>query len=77
MSAEFPDDHGGISTNFTIEKCSTEQCIAIPLHDDMILEQVESFFVSLERTTGLDERVILHNGYVLKEVIIMDDDGEQ
>ena len=76
MSADFPDDHGGMSTDFTIEKCNTEQCIAISLHDDMMLEQVESFFVSLERTTGLDKRIILHNDYVLKEVIILDDESE-
>ena len=71
-----PDDHGGVSTNITIEKCSTGQCITIPLYNDMMLEQVETFRVSLERVNDLDERIILHNDYVHKEVIIVDDDGE-
>ena len=72
----FPDDHGGVSANLTMEKCRLEKCITIPLHNDMMLEQVEAFSVSLERTNDLDERIVLHNDYVHKEVIIMDDDGE-
>ena len=72
----FPEDHRGVPTDFIIGKCSSEECITIPIHDDMMLENVESFNVILERTTDLNERITLHNDYVYKNVFIVDDDGE-
>ena len=76
MPAVFPKDHGGVSMDFIIEKCRNKQCERIPLHNDSMVERDEVFSVSLERTTGLDERIMLHNDYEHKKVTIVDDDGE-
>ena len=76
MPAVFPEDHGGVSMDFIIEKCSTEQCVPIPLRNDMMVERKEVFSVFLERTTGLNERIMLQSDYKHKEVTIVDDDGE-
>ena len=42
----------------------------------MIVEQLESFFVSLERPDDLNERIILDSGYTEMEVIIFDNDSK-
>ena len=60
----------------TFDSCASEYCHPIPITDDLIVEQRESFFVSLARPDNLDERTKLNSGYVEKEVIILDDDSK-
>ena len=66
-------DYYSASTILTFGACDTQQCTEIPLVDDVIVELTESFFVTLERTPGLDSRITLDpdNGVVE----ITDDDG--
>ena len=53
--------------------CQTRSCINVIIVDDSILELVESFDVTLERTAELDERISL---LPVDEVVeIIDNDG--
>ena len=61
------------SKNLTFAASDTRQCTEIPIVDDMIVELTESFFVTLERTPGLDSRITLDP--VDGEIKITDDDG--
>ena len=74
--ADFSGDHHGMSTDLLFAPCTSEHCYHIPITDDVIVEQHESFFVSLERPDNLDERITLDSGYTEKEVIILDDDSK-
>ena len=53
--------------------CDTRQCTEIPIVDVMIVELTESFFVTLERTPGLDSRITLDP--VDGAIELIDDDG--
>ena len=53
--------------------CCSMSCVNVPIVDDVIMENVESFDVTLERTSDLDSRITLDpvNGVVE----ITDNDG--
>ena len=48
----------------------------MPIMDDNIVERVESFNITLERTPDLSEMIILNATAVHGVVNIVDDDGE-
>ena len=52
-------DYIRLSTILNFLKCETKQCVDITIVDDEVLEDVESFDVTLERTLGLDMRITL------------------
>ena len=64
-----------MSTDVTFEPSETEKCLPIPIADTLGLEHDETFFVTLQRTDDLDERIQL-NAAVVVEIEIIDDDGE-
>ena len=66
-------DIDSISEILEFDSCDTRQCTEITIVDDMIVELTESFFVTLERTPGLDSRITLDP--VDGEIEITDDDG--
>ena len=66
-------DYDNISEILAFDTCDTRQCTEIPIVDDMIVELTESFFVTLERTPGLDSRITLDP--VDGKIDITDDDG--
>ena len=53
-------DYGNLSTIVMFGICQTRQCVEITIVDDGVLENVESFFVNLESTPGLDSRITLN-----------------
>ena len=61
-----PMDYGNISINLAFDTCETRHCTEIRIVDDTIEEMTESFFVTLETTPGLDDRITLNpvNGRV-------------
>ena len=61
-----------VYTILKFDTCDTRQCTEIPIADDLIVV-TESFFVTLERTPGLDSRITLDP--VDGEIEITDDDG--
>ena len=68
-----PMDYDSLSEILGFGPCDTQQCTEITIVDDMIVELTESFFVTLERTPGLDSRITLDP--VDGEIEITDDDG--
>ena len=72
--ADSSGDHQGVHTVLTFDRCVSEYCHRIPITNDMIVEQRESFFVSLARPENLDERIKLNSSHIEREVIILDDD---
>ena len=54
--------------------CETRACINVTIEDDNVVELTESFSVKLNRTDGLDERIILEP--VEAEIEIINNDGE-
>ena len=66
-------DYTSVTNILEFGICDTRQCIEIPIVDDMIVEETESFFVTLERTPGLDSRITLDP--VDGEIEITDNDG--
>ena len=67
-------DYVAVVEIVTFEPCDTRQCVNVTIIDDLAEEaQNETFLFTLERTPGLDERIILEpvNG----EVVIVDNDG--
>ena len=70
-------DHDGVSGDLVFPTCISESCIRIPITDDMMVEhRTESFFVSLQRTEGLDERIQIDSNFDEKEVTILDNDSK-
>ena len=66
-------DYENITEILLFASCQRISCINVTIEDDNVLELVELFNVTLETTTGLDERISLSpvNGVVE----IIDNDG--
>ena len=62
-----------MSTILMFEACQRRSCVTVTIVDDEVLENVESFNVTLERTPSLDMRITLDP--VDGVVEITDDDG--
>jgi hypothetical protein len=71
-SAVFTADYGTRSMVFFFDACTPRVCEALTVVDDDISERVESFYLTLERTSDLDNRIILNRRE--GEVTINDDD---
>ena len=65
-------DYGALSTIVTFGECDTRQCVDITIVNDGVLENVESFFVNLESTPGLDSRITLNP---VRAEAIIDNEG--
>ena len=68
-------DYAARSRTFRFHACQDTACVSIPIVDDDIAENDESFTVSLERTSDLDSRISLSPDTAL--VTILDDDGNK
>ena len=65
-------DYGSITTTLPFGRCQTQSCVDVPITNDAVLENTESFFVSLLRN-GLDSRITLDP--TQGEIEIIDNDG--
>ena len=54
-----PNDFGSLSTILTFDACVTRRCVNVTIVDDELLESLESFSVTLQRTSTLDSRITL------------------
>ena len=68
-----PTDYDTVSSILTFAACETRQCEDVPIMEDMTLEMIESFIVTLERTSNLNNRITLTA--VDGEINILDNDG--
>lgn len=55
-------------------RCHEKTCLYIHIHNDKTVEVTESFAITLERTSGLDKRIMLT--VVDGEVEILNDDSK-
>ena len=53
--------------------CELRQCVTIPIRDDNIVEDTESFSIHLEKSAGLSSRFTADPG--VKVINITDNDG--
>ena len=56
---EEPIDYIGLSSILNFDACETRQCVDVTIVDDTLNETVEEFDITLERTLGLDFRILL------------------
>ena len=66
-------DYGALSIVLMFDSCQVRSCADISIVNDTILENDESFDVTLSRTIGLDNRITLDP--VDAVVVITDNDG--
>ena len=66
-----PMDYIGMDTTLEFDECDTKHCVNVTVSNDVTLELVESFFVTLEWTV---RRPIFNP--ILGEIKIMDDRDE-
>ena len=70
-----PMDYIAVSFPFLMfGACERRRCVNVTIENDVVLEDTESFDVTLERTTGLDGRITLDP--VDGEIEITDNDGK-
>ena len=67
-------DYTAVSTTLEFAACASRECVNITIENDQIPELTESFFVDLEETPGLDDRITLDP--VLGEIDITDMNSE-
>ena len=63
----------GFDESLLFSPCDRRICVNLTVENDETLEKTESFEVTLERTPGLDHRILL--APVTAEINIIDDDG--
>ena len=54
-----PIDYTALSEVLMFAACERRRRVSIIIQDDGVPEQLESFFVTLKKTTGLDSRITL------------------
>ena len=74
LSTESPEDYESVDTVLSFGADSTESCVDINITDDSVVEQIESFIVTLEGSPDLDDSVSLSPTQGM--ITIIDDDGE-
>ena len=53
------DDFVPVFTDLRFERCGNRSCTNISIQSDLIMEETETFTISLDRTFGLDPRIQL------------------
>ena len=53
-------DYGAVSTLLSFAACQMRSCVNVSIENDIVLENVEPFAVTLERTPELDSRITLN-----------------
>ena len=63
-------DYSSVPTPLKFDSCETRQCTNITIMNDMLVENTESFSVTLVRTADLDTRITLDPD--VGEIVITD-----
>ena len=72
-SAVAPMDYGHVATLLSFDACEMRRCVNVTIVNDVVLENVESFDVTLDRAPELDSRITLSPVDGIVEII--DNDG--
>ena len=70
-----PLDYEVLSTTLMFAACETRRCVDVSIVDDVIVEPIETFAVTLERTPDLDSMITLNP--VEEEINVIDNDCKQ
>ena len=71
---ESSSDYGALRRHsLRFRGCGLKDCVNVSITDDLELEMVESFNISLEKSQGLSNKFLLAPGQ--REVTIIDNDG--
>lgn len=54
---ESPMDYIATITILSFAACQERECVHIDIIDDSVQEEIETFRITLQRTTGLDSRI--------------------
>ena len=74
LSVESPEDYRAVDTVLTFGANTPEQCVNISIRDDDVVEQTESFIVTLERPLDLNNSVSLSP--TQQTITIINEDGK-
>ena len=66
-------DYGAVSSFLRFNSCQNRSCVNVSITNDMVVENSESFSITLERTDDLDSSIILNP--VVGEIEITDNDS--
>ena len=69
-----PDDYSLVNRRLIFSPNQKSVCTTITIVDDLVVEQRESFFVTMERLPRLLNRILLDPDTA--EIVIPNDDGE-
>ena len=69
-----PHDYSLVNRRLIFSPNQKSMCTTITIVDDLVVEQRESFFVTMERSPRLLNRILL--GIDTAEIVIPNDDGE-
>ena len=65
-------DYETLSTTLMFAACDTRRCVNVAIVNDIIVESIETFAITLERTSNLDSRITLNP--MDEEIEIIDND---
>ena len=71
--SENGSDYVAPSNRLEFESCATRQCLEIVIFNDLVLEDDESFNVTLSLDAGTSKNILL--GVTTAKVLIIDADG--
>ena len=71
-AAVAPMDYEAVSTTFMFAACETRRCVNVVIVEDITVESIETFGITLERTPDLDSRITLTP--VAEQIEIIDND---
>ena len=67
-----PTDYETLSTTLMFAACETRRCVSVAIVEDILVESIETFGVTLERTPDLDRNITLSP--VTEVIEIIDND---
>ena len=67
-----PTDYEALSATLTFASCEKRRCVNVAIVEDIIVESIETFGITLERTPDLDSRITLTP--VAEQIEIIDND---
>ena len=75
ISSVAPMDYEAVSTTLMFAACEKRRCVNVVIVEDIIVESIETFGITLERTPDLDSNITLTP--VAEQIEIIDNDCKE
>lgn len=59
LSAVAPSDYMSLHISVIFLSCQKQKCVSVAINKDEMVEEVESFYLTLERVPGMDRHIII------------------